>query len=336
MYNDLPEEELRVYKSSQTCKDDFDAFWEETLEESRRAGGETMVERLPDIGLETLDVYDVTFPGFRGEPVKAWLRTPKNPDGPLPAVVQYVGYGGGRGRAWENLFWASAGFAHLQMDTRGQGSGWSVGDTPDSSGAAGPQVPGVMTKGITSKETYYYRRLMTDGVRAVDAVRNLPMVDGLPMVDPSRVAVTGGSQGGGVALAVAGLVPDLSALAVTVPFLCDFPRATVITDTSPFREISKYLATHRDQVEVVRETLSYFDGVNFAARAKHPAYFSAALMDRTTPPSTVFAAFNAYAGEKEIHVWPYNGHEGGGPDDDHLMREFFSRILKGVEIYSRP
>lgn len=320
MYNDLPLEELRVYKSAQTCPDDFDLFWEQTLDESRQAGWETKVELVPD-GLETLDVYDVTFPGFAGDPIKAWLRVPKHARGPLPAVVQFVGYGGGRGRAWENLFWASTGFAHLQMDTRGQGSGWSVGDTADNSPATGPQVPGVMTKGIGSKESYYYRRLFTDGVRAVDAARDLPQID------PARVAVTGGSQGGGIALAVGGLVPDLFAVAVTVPFLCDFPRATVITDTSPFYEISRYLGTHRHQVDLVHQTLSYFDGVNFAARSGHPAYFSAALMDRTTPPSTVFAAFNAYAGEKEIQVWPYNGHEGGGPEDDHLIRRFLSGLL---------
>lgn len=62
----------------------------------------------------------------------------------------------------------------------------------------------------------------------------------------------------------------------------------------------------------------------------------AALMDQTTPPSTVFAAFNAYAGEKDIQVWPYNGHEGGGPDDDHLMQQFLSRILRTEgSLYSR-
>ena len=68
--------------------------------------------------------------------------------------------------------WASAGFAHLHVDTRGRGSAGSVGVAPDSAGT-GPQHPGVLTRGIESPETYYYRRLYTDAVRAVDAVRDL-------------------------------------------------------------------------------------------------------------------------------------------------------------------
>jgi cephalosporin-C deacetylase len=38
-------------------------------------------------------------------------------------------------------------------------------------------------------------------------------------------------------------------------------------------------------------------------------------MDAITPPSTVFAAHNAYAGPKELAVWPHNGHEAGGYPD---------------------
>jgi cephalosporin-C deacetylase len=34
-------------------------------------------------------------------------------------------------------------------------------------------------------------------------------------------------------------------------------------------------------------------------------------MDQVTPPSTVFAAYNHYAGPKSIEVYPFNGHEGG-------------------------
>ncbi|CAN5148654.1 acetylxylan esterase [soil metagenome] len=311
MFTDLPEAELRAYVSSQRDPADFDEFWRTTLSESRAFDLAVSVAPV-DSGLTTVDVYDVSFAGYAGQQVSAWLKVPAGAidrGRALPTVVQFVGYGGGRGHALENLIWASAGFAHLIMDTRGQGSGWSIGSTPDPEGS-GPAAPGVMTRGIDSRETYYYRRLFTDAARAVEAARSLDVVDS------SRVAVLGGSQGGGTALAVSGLVPDVAALVAYVPFLCDIPRATVITDNDPYKEIGRYLAMHRGSAARVHETLSYFDGVNFAKRASAPALFSAALMDATCPPSTVFGAYNNYAGPKQITVWPYNGHEGGGIDDD--------------------
>ncbi len=321
MFVDLPEPELRAYRSSQVCPADFDEFWARTLRESRAAGAGRAVSAVPvDAGLETLDVYDVTFPGYAGQPVRAWLRMPRARQGALPVLVQFVGYGGGRGRAIENLLWSSAGFAHLLVDTRGQGSAWSSGDTPDE-GASGPQFPGFMTRGIEAPETYYYRRVFADAVRAVDALSSLPDVD------TTRVAVHGGSQGGGIALAVAGLVPDLAAVVPYVPFLCDFPRAITIHDTNPYGEIVSYLAVHREKVEQVLDTLSYVDGVNFAARATAPAWFSAALMDEICKPSTVFGAYHAYAGAKQIDVWPFNNHEGGGSSSDATVLGHLREVL---------
>lgn len=319
MHTDLPEAELWQHVSSEPEPADFDEFWTRTLTEARAHDAPPRLTEV-ESPLTTLDVYDVTFPGFAGEPVRAWYRRPRLAEGPLPVVVQYVGYGGGRGSHLENLLWASTGYAHLQMDTRGQGSGWSRGDTPDAWGS-GPQVPGVMTRGIEDPDQYYYRRLFTDGVRAVDAARRLPGVDA------ERVAVLGQSQGGATALAVGGLVHDLAAVVAFVPFLCDIPRAIVITDEYPFREVADYLATHRDKTDVALRTLGYVDGVNFARRGRAPARFSAALMDAVVPPSTVFAAHNAYAGAKEMRVWPYNGHEAGTHDDDAEALQFLARAF---------
>jgi cephalosporin-C deacetylase len=319
VFTDLPLDQLRSYTGSVAEPDDFDDFWRTTLADAR--SHPIGVVRSPvDTGLTTLVVEDVTFAGYAGEPVRAWLTRPAGATGPLPAVVEYLGYGGGRGLPTEHLLWASAGYAHLLMDTRGQGSSWAIGDTPDPDGS-GPAIPGVMTRGIESPETYYYRRLTTDAVRAVDAARSLDVVDG------SRIAVLGGSQGGGLALAVAGLVEGLAGAFPRVPFLCDFPRATVITDSDPYHEIVRYLAVHRQAVEGVRRTLSYFDGVLHAARATAPARFSTALMDPTCPPSTVFAAYNAYAGPKSIEVWTYNGHEGGGADEDAATLPLLRELL---------
>src|SRR5262249_42756046 len=146
-------------------------------------------------------------------------------------------------------------------------------------------------------------------------------------IDASRIVVTGASQGGGVSIAVAGLVPDVVASLRDVAFLCHFRRATQITDASPYSEIVGYLRTHRDKVDRVFETLSYFDGMNFAARARCQALFSVALMDLICPPSTVFAAYNHWAGSaKQICVWPYNQHNGG---ETFQMREKI-QFLRGA------
>jgi len=66
--------------------------------------------------------------------------------------------------------------------------------------------------------------------------------------------------------------------------------------------------------------------MNFAARARANAIFSVGLMDDTCPPSTVFAAYNHYAGPKQIRVWPFNVHERGGP---HQLTEQI-RYLAGT------
>src|SRR4051794_12483394 len=319
MLTDLSGDALLSYRSSQALPADFADFWGETLAEAGRQDISVRLQVVPTL-LTRITTGDLPFRGFAGQRVRAWLRLPPAASGPLPAGVQYVGYGGGRGHVLENLLWASAGYAHLQMDTRGQGAAWSLGATPDSA-AAGPQVPGVMTRGILSKEDYYYRRLFTDAVRAVDAVRTVDRVD------PDRVAVVGGSQGGGMALAVAGLRHDIAAVAAFVPFLCDFPRATRITDSYPYREIADYLAVHRDLVDQVHCTLQYFDGVNFARHATTPALFSVALMDAICPPSTVYGAAREYRGPHDIRVWEYNGHEGGAIQDEENALRFFGERL---------
>ncbi|MGW1606159.1 acetylxylan esterase [Streptomyces eurythermus] len=304
---DLPLDELRAYRSESTEPEDFDAFWEKTLQQAREHDLDARFEPV-ETGLSTVEVYDVTFAGFGGHPVKGWLRLPAGATEPLPLVVEFLGYGGGRGLPHESLLWASTGRAHFLMDTRGQGSAWGGGgDTADPVGAA-PAYPGYMTRGIDAPENYYYRRVITDGVRAVEAARSHPLTDA------TRTVVLGASQGGGLSIAVGGLVPDLVAVAPDVPFLCDFPRAVTLTDRHPYREIGLFLKTHRERAAEVRRTLSYFDGVHFAARGRAPALFSAALEDQTCPPSTVFAAFNAWGHEdKSIEVYDFNDHEGGGP-----------------------
>jgi cephalosporin-C deacetylase len=331
---DLPLNELKTYCPERDEPADLDAFWKSTLEEARAFPLNAIFEKV-DYGLVAQETFDVTFAGFGGQPIKGWLILPAHHvradhpapavlgrcDPPLPCVVEYIGYGGGRNFAFEWLLWASAGYAHLVMDTRGQGGTWSGGDTPDLYAEGGnAQFPGSMTKGILDPRHYFYRRVFTDAVRAIEAARSHPDVDA------AQIAVTGGSQGGGITIAAAGLVPDVAVAMPDVPFLCHYRRATEIVDAYPYKEIAEYCHVHRDKVEAVFHTLSYFDGVNLSARAKAKALFSTALMDQVCPPSTVYAAYNHWAGEKEIRVYPYNGHEGGGSYQTLEKLKFLKKI----------
>ena len=305
MLFDMPLEQLRAYLPDRDEPENFGSFWSQTLSEARSFDLTPQFSPV-EVGLPLLEFFDVTFHGYAGQPIKGWFVLPRQRSGKLPCVVEFIGYGGGRGLPIDWLLWANAGYAHFIMDTRGQGSASRIGDTPDPEPeGTNPHYPGFMTRGILRPETYYYRRVFTDAVRAIEAASSHPSVDS------EKMAVIGGSQGGGIALAVAGLVPTLSAVLPNVPFLCHYRRATEIVDTNPYREISLYCKVHRDKVDTVFSTLAYFDGVNFAVRANAPALFSVGLMDDICPPSTVFAAYNYYAAPKQIMVWRYNNHEGG-------------------------
>jgi cephalosporin-C deacetylase len=322
MIFDLPLEELKTYQPARQEPTDFDKFWNTTLTTARQIPLEPDFKPV-EADLSLIETFDVTFPGFGGQPIKGWLLLPRQRNGRLPCVVEYIGYGGGRNFAFDWLLWASAGYAHFIMDTRGQGSTWSMGDTPDLYADGGnAHYPGSMTKGILDPKHYYYRRVFTDAVRAVEAARSHPAVDA------TQIAVTGGSQGGGITIAAAGLVPDIAAAMPDVPFLCHYRRATEIVDSYPYKEIAEFCHTHRDKVDTVFHTLSYFDGVNFSARAKAKTLFSTALMDQICPPSTVFAAYNHWVGEKDIKVYPYNGHEGGGSYQTAEKLKFLKKIWK--------
>lgn len=318
---DLSLPELQRYRSALVEPADFDGFWAATLDEAREVP--LAAEFVPvDYGLAMVDVFDVTYAGYGGHPVRGWYIRPKHPGAAADScVVKYIGYNGGRGFPHEHLLWAASGRSVLVMDTRGQGSGWTRGDTPDPVGSD-PSHAGFMTRGIGDPANYFYRRVFTDAVRAVDAARSRAEID------PNRMAVVGGSQGGGIALAVAGLVPDLKAVMPDVPFLCDFPRAVGLTTRDPYGEIARYLSIHRDKVETVYRTLSYFDGVAFAARATAPALFSVGLMDDVCPPSTVYGAFNAYGhADKEMAIYSFNNHEGGQSFQDKRQIDWLAERL---------
>jgi cephalosporin-C deacetylase len=315
---DLTPPQLAAYRCTADEPPDFDRFWARTLAAVADPAAEFAPRSSP---LRTVTVEDVRFTGFGGDPVRGWLLVPAHAQGPLPCVVEIPGYGGGRGLPHDSLVYSAAGYAHFVMDLRGQGAHWLVGDTPDPSASPEPHYPGFMTSGITDPHHYYYRRVITDAVCAVRAA------GAHPAVDADRVCLMGGSAGAGVALAATGLGAPVRALIADVPYLCDIRRGCDIATDGPYLEVVRFLRARRDLVEQAVRTLGYVDGVFFARRASVPALFSAALMDPICPPSTVYGAFNEYAGPAEMKLWEFNGHEGGEGFQQLRRLEFLARVL---------
>jgi cephalosporin-C deacetylase len=331
---DFPLDTLRAYRGSATPPADFGAFWDATLDDGRQLPLDVVLEPV-ETGLELVDTFDVAFTGFGGARIKGWLHLPASARGeagrkPLPAVVQYIGYSGGRGLPHQDTLWAQAGWAMLIMDTRGQGYGGLSGDTPDPHPSAGGNAfPGLMTRGIHDPADYYYRRLFTDALRAVEAAQSVDAVDA------SRIVVHGVSQGGGLAIAAASLaaragIAGIVACLPDVNFLSDFRRALEVATAGPYPEIERFLVRHRELADKALRTLDYFDVSLLGRWATAPASFSVALRDNVCPPSTVYAAFNNYGEDapagatpaKDITEWPFNAHEGGGEHQTarHLRR----------------
>jgi cephalosporin-C deacetylase len=301
---DVAVDQLRSYLPTIAEPADFDAFWRETL--SLSAPPEAPRLTRVRTSFQNIRVFDVSFPGFAGDPIAGWLLVPTGGSSPLPIVVEFKGYGEGRGLPHERLQWAASGYGHFIMDTRGQGSMWGSGGVTGDPHGTGPAVPGMMTRGIEDPRVYYYRRLIADTVRAVESVQ---LID---QVDSARVIIAGSSQGGGLAIASAALAPNVFAVMADVPFLSHFRRAVGLATEGPYTELNRYLAVHREDVDSVFSVLEYFDAANFAPRVNCPSLFSVALQDTTCPPSTVYATYNRIAGPKHIYEYPYNDHEGGG------------------------
>jgi cephalosporin-C deacetylase len=319
---DLPLAELRSHRTASVEPDDLDSFWARAIAEAADRASEPAFEPYEPALFGAVAVDDVTFSGGDGHPIRAWFMRPREASAPLPCLVKFAGYGGGRDLPVEHALYPAAGHAVFVMDTRSQGGTGRVGATGDpGAGSSGPEHPGVMTRGIRDPETYYYRRLFVDAVRAVETAC------AHPEVDADRVAVGGVSQGGALALAAAALAPDLIRVChADVPFLCDIERGMELSSELPYLELVRYLAQHVDLVQTVHRTLAYVDCAHLAGRIRASCLLSVGLMDTICPPSTVFAAYNAISAPKELAVYDYAGHDVPAQQQQRRLAHFVREL----------
>ncbi|MSS44952.1 acetylxylan esterase [Cutibacterium sp. WCA-380-WT-3A] len=308
---DMDIDEARNYRPNVPEPEDFDSFWAETLDEHAGIRHDLTAEPF-DNRQALIDTWDLSWTGYQGSRVRGWLHAPAGVKGPLPLVIEFVGYSGSRGVPIGSAF-AAAGYAHIIVDPRGQGWGHPTltENCPDSHDGSG--APGFMTHSLSDPHGHYYRRLFVDDFRCLQAAREMELID------PTKIVVLGHSQGGGQAIAVSGLAAmrgiKLAGAFVDAPFLCHIRRSCNIAMEGPYLEVVRYLNAHPSLCAHAFKTLGHFDGLHFARRARTASWFSVGMMDQVVPPSSVWAAYNAWGdgmvADKQIVAYPFAGHAAG-------------------------
>ena len=155
--------------------------------------------------------------------------------------------------------------------------------------------------GAVSREEFFFH----DALLGID--RAVTWAVALPEVDRARVRYLGGSQGGGMGIALCALNPAIRKAGFYVPALADLCgfRAGHQSGWPLLVERQK-----DERSKAAAEAIApYFDAAHFAARVKIPVRVSVGFSDTTCPPPCVYAAYNALrSSDKAIHNGLGMGH----------------------------
>lgn len=312
MSSAMPRPAIADFIASTQRPTDFVDFWQRTRRELDAIPADSSSESDALRSTANVETFSIRFTSLGGARIFAWLSVPRG-RGDCPGLLLPPGYSGVPSipRAWADL-----GYAALQVSPRGHHR---------SDGQVAPGFPGYMTAGIDDPRTYIYRGAYCDIWRAVDVLLSRPEVD------CSRVAVTGGSQGGALSLVAAAARPEIMAVAADVPFLTGIRDSLEMGGSYPYEEIKDYLRQHPQREGQVLRTLDYIDTLNFADSIRVPTLLSAGLSDDVCPPETAYALYNRLDCPKEIRAYPNTGHEAGG-----LTHVLVKQAWLGLRLQPRP
>lgn len=120
-----------------------------------------------------------------------------------------------------------------------------------------------------------------------------------PEWDQKTIITQGGSLGGAQALAAAYFEPKTVLCVANAPALSDHfggDRA----QSPGWPNIFHHLRRKPNELAASRNTMRYFDMVNFARRLKCPVAMSTGFIDTICPPTTGYAVYNVIPGKKSI------------------------------------
>ncbi|MCZ6675667.1 MAG: acetylxylan esterase [Candidatus Poribacteria bacterium] len=217
-----------------SAPEDFDNYWQGVCRELETVPIAPEEEHLPIRSTEFCDCYTVRFTGIGPYRLFGYLSIPHG-DGPFPTLLLGPGYhsvveplpqGDANEKRGRFLIFSTAG--------RGQRNA----DKPFAA-----MFPGLMTEGIDAPETYIFRGIVADWLRAVDYLLTRPEVD------RSRLALV---KQDGLPLLTAALRPEVTHVVAS-------PGSFYGARQHPPEEVADYLRLFPEKRPQVERTLSYFD-----------------------------------------------------------------------------
>lgn len=272
--------------STLTRQPDFDDFWKQAIAELNAIPPAfKLVERV-GLSNEHIQIFEVSMRSHDQIRVRGWLEMPRKRSKPLPAVIRVPGYG-------QNMKPVGKSNDMIVFSFNPRGHGNSQQDVPG-------KPNDFWIRGLDTPHTYYYRGSYLDCIRAVDFIASHANVD------QDKIAVWGGSQGGGFAFATAALDPRVDLCVSDIPFLCDWINYFRLTQ---WPEMDEWIADqpHRNWRSTLR-TMSYFDTMNMADRINCRTLMSVGLQDSVCPPTTCFHTFNRIPADKTFRIYPNKRH----------------------------
>lgn len=259
---------------------DFDQFWEKSINQLSHIAPEYRVEEDPDRSTFSHKVYDVKMVSLGGVMVHGWLTVPRI-RGAYPVLVGLPGY-----KVILQPLYAED-FVTFQFNIRSaKATGEIVSDKESD----------YTLYDIDDKDKYIYRGAYMDCIRAIDFLSNYK--DQYLGIDPNRIVLSGGSQGGALALVIAGLDHRVKACIADNPIYCDIHNLISISEKRnpvewPVNRYKEYLQKSPYlNMRSIANTMDYYDPQNFTPMIQCPVLLGLGLLDKLAPPVTIIAAFN--------------------------------------------
>jgi cephalosporin-C deacetylase-like acetyl esterase len=236
-------------------------------------------------------------------PVRAYMAKPvKAQKGSLPIVIlcRAAGVSGAwcRCQVGECVGNAALGNGALSLDLNAHGMLNGQHDDYYRMLENGP-LHNYYDHNAADRETYYFRGMYLRLLRAIEFMTQQPEWDG------KRILVIGESQGGGQAVAAAGLDSRVTAVVLNVPAMQDFGGARLGRRGGWPHPIE----SHKDlSADMLDATLPYFDGALLIRHSKAEIYCEIGLIDTTCPPSAVWSSLNGAPGPKTVNCVPFRTH----------------------------